>query len=109
MKHLILLSLIVGLLVINSPVYANININVDKKVDRMKKELNLNDTQANSVKAALEDYKNKVREAAKEKDDRFSKVLNPQQMTQLKQMWDRDKMDEDNDNDADIKANKGKY
>ena len=77
-------------------VSANEHFNVDEKVTRMKADLNLTDDQVRSVKPILEDYKNTMELAEKEKKSRLSNVLTDDQMKKMMKMRkDHERMEHD--------------
>jgi hypothetical protein len=92
MKNFVLSCLTV--LLFASPVLAHEKIDVNAKVDMMKKELNLSDDQVKSVKPVIEDYKNAVEQAGKNKEDKLSSILSKDQMDKMKDlMKDKEKME----------------
>lgn len=105
MKYTILFTTLAWVVLLNSPVRANEMMNVDQKVQKMKAELNLTDDQANQIKPIIQDYKNQMEQAKKNKEDRLRGVLSSQQMDQMKE---KHKMMKHSDDD-DIDAGRGKY
>lgn len=77
-----------------TPVFAHEKMDVDAKVDMMKKELNLTDDQVKAVKPILEDYKNAEEQAVKNKEDKLSSVLTKDQMSKMQDLKnDEEKME----------------
>lgn len=91
-----ILGLVMGLCLLGSTVHANEVMNVDEKINKMKENLSLTDEQAKAVKPILEDYKDKMEAAGKEKEERLAQVLSPDQMKTMKDMHKemKDKMHE---------------
>ena len=91
-KMTILSAIVVMVLI--TPVYAMEDFNVNDKINMMRTDLNLTDDQANAVKPILADYKNKLEQAHKEKEDRLKNILSSDQMSKMKDMKkERNKME----------------
>jgi len=58
---------------------------IDQRLDKMKTDLNLNEQQVKEIKPVMDNYKDKVHDARKEKDEKIDKILTSEQ---------KDKMDE---------------
>lgn len=86
MKYKVMVLSAIVVLFLTGFACANEHFNVDDKVNRMKTELNLTDDQARAVKPILEDYKNTMELAEKEKKGRLASVLTDDQMKKMMQM-----------------------
>jgi Spy/CpxP family protein refolding chaperone len=65
---------------------------IDERIDKMKSDLKLTDEQVKEVKPVMENYKDKVHEARKEKEDKLDAILTSEQKEQMKQYKeDKDK------------------
>ena len=78
-------------------------MNVDKKVEKMKKNLVLTDDQAVQIKAVLNEYKDKIEALMKEKHERVDAILTPEQRAKQeatkKEFKGKKKKDNDSDED----------
>ncbi len=107
MRTKLLFGTVAGLVLLAGPTFANMDYNVDEKIQKMKTELNLTDAQANAVKPILEEFKSR-KEALKEgpdknafqkdmmqlkmeKEQKLSQVLTSEQMGKLRSMKDEHK------------------
>lgn len=84
MKNKLMALMLGTMMVVGTMAYANEDFNVDDKAKHMKSKFNLTDDQTNSVKSILQDYKNKIEDARKEKEQKISAVLTPEQADKWK-------------------------
>jgi Spy/CpxP family protein refolding chaperone len=95
MKYTIL-GLFAALLLWSSPAVFAASVdeyyNIDERVSKMKSDLNLNDDQVKEIKPIMENYKDKIHEARKEKEDKLDKILTSEQKDKMKNFKeDKDK------------------
>lgn len=87
MKAKSLLAIPLMMLLMSFPVQAHDHENwtVDEKVEKMKKEFNLNDEQAGKVRPIIADFKEKKERLHQEKMEKLQDVLTPEQMNKLRE------------------------
>lgn len=82
------------LLTFAAPVFAHgDNMTTDEKVQKLKKELKLNDDQVNKVRPIIDDFKTNLEKLKQEKENKLSRVLNPDQMNKLQELKEKEKKD----------------
>lgn len=89
----LVLPAVLSVFALSGAAQANMNINVDEKVKKMKQELALTEQQERDVRPILEEFKAKVEDAATTKEQRLNQVLTPDQINKLRDMkkkWDKD-------------------
>ena len=93
MKYKLFALSLLGTVLLVSSAFAHEKFDVDQKIKDWKTELNLTDDQAKAIKPILEDYKNKMEDAHKDKEQRLSAVLSSDQMNKIKAMMHDKKND----------------
>ena len=80
-------------------------MDVGKKVEKMKTKLGLSADQESQVKTVLEDYKARMEALKKEKQDKISAILTPEQRSKheamMKEWKDKEKKRDKNEKEED--------
>jgi Spy/CpxP family protein refolding chaperone len=88
MKAPLLLSLTAAVCLLGAPAFADSvdeYYKIDERLEKMKTDLKLTDEQAKEIKPVMENYKDKLHEARKEKEEKLEKILSAEQNDQMKQ------------------------
>ncbi len=79
-------SMIIGLVMLSSAAFANMNMSVDDRVSKMTTDLSLTPDQVSAVRPVIQDFKDKVDQLMQEKDQKLSGILSADQMTKMQSM-----------------------
>jgi|GEM_PF-6432577 len=79
-------SMVIGLVLLSSMAFANWNMSVDDKVNKMTKNLSLTADQVIAVRPIIQEYKDKMDQIEQEKVQKLSGILTSDQLTKMQSM-----------------------
>ena len=81
-------GMIIGLVLLSSTAFANWNISVDDKINKMTRDLNLTADQIIAVRPVIQDFKDRMDQIMQEKDQKLRGILTADQMSTMQNMTD---------------------
>jgi len=78
--------MVIGLVLLSSMAFANWNMSVDDKVNKMTKNLSLTADQVIAVRPIIQEYKDKMDQIEQEKVQKLSGILTSDQLTKMQSM-----------------------